>query len=199
MVGIFKKLSEKLSNKMLAPGAEEHDGYYEDDYERNYYEDDYDQDDYYDEPEPLQVRYTQRSQQPRKSSAKSSSSALSTRSSSTSARKDNVYGFAGAINVHKQSESFIMHPKSMEDAVEIGSHVRSGRMCIVDLTGVPTAEAQRIADYLCGNTDALDGAINRINNTMITVSPPNHRVMTDYREESPFEASFFQKKAANDR
>ncbi|MCL1863680.1 MAG: cell division protein SepF [Defluviitaleaceae bacterium] len=190
MAGFLKKLSEKLSNKMLAPGAEEHDGYYDDYDDRSYYEDDYD--DYDDEPEQLQVRYTQRSQQPaRKSKATSSSS-----SRTTSSRKDNVYGFAGAINVHKQSESFIMHPKSMEDAVEIGSHVRSGRMCIVDLTGVPTAEAQRIADYLCGNTDALDGAINRINNTMITVSPPNHRVMSDYREESPFEASFFSKKAA---
>lgn len=194
MVGIFKKLSEKLSNKMLAPGAEEHDGYYDE--ERGYDEDYYYEEDYYEEPEPLQVRYTNRSNQTsRKSSQKSSSTALSTASS----RKDNVYGFAGAINVHKQSEAFITHPKGMEDAVQIGSHVRSGRMCIVDLTGVATPEAQRIADYLCGATDSIDGAINRINNTMMAVTPPNFRIMNDYREEAAFKPDFFQKKAANDR
>lgn len=192
MVGFFKKLSDKLSNKMLAPGAEETDGYYED-YD-DYYEDD---DDYYEEPEPIQVRYTRQEKTSRNKSARTVPAASRTPLRSHGA-KDNVYGFTGAVNVNKTSESIIMHPKNMEDAVEIGSHVRSGRMCIVDLTGVPTAEAQRIADYLCGNSDALDGAITRVNNTIITVSPPNHRVMPDYREENPFDTSFL-KPAANDR
>jgi FtsZ-interacting cell division protein YlmF len=190
-VGFFKRLSAKLSNKMLAPGAEDPNDHYEDDYDDSYYyEDDYDQD--YEEPEPVQVRYTQKSQP----AARTSKSPA--RTASRTGLRDNVYGLPGAINVQKQSESIIMHPKNMEDAVEIGSHVRSGRMCIVDLTGVPTPEAQRIADYLCGNSDALDGAITRVNNTIITVSPPNHRVMPDYRDESPFDSGFFQK-AANDR
>jgi len=194
MIGIFKKLSDKLSNNMLAPGSEETDGYY-DEYDDGYYEDDYEQGAYYEEPEPIQVHST-RNQNSRKSSSKSSSS---------SARapyrhygvKDNVYGFTtGAANVQKQSETLIIHPKNMEDAVAIGSHVRSGRMCIVDLTGVPTQEAQRIADYLCGNSDALDGSITRVNGTILAVSPPNHRVMPDYREEQ-FDAGFL--KASSDR
>jgi FtsZ-interacting cell division protein YlmF len=187
MIGIFKKLGDKLSSNMLAPGAEETDGYY-DEYEEDYYEEE--QPEYYEEPDPPQVRYTQRN-----AGKKSSSRATTARS--TGAR-DNVYGFTGAVNVQRQTETIIMHPKNMEDAVEIGSHVRSGRMCIVDLTGVPTPEAQRIADYLCGNSDALDGSITRVNNTIIAVSPPNHRVMPDYREESPFDAGFL-KPASNDR
>ncbi|MCL2224876.1 MAG: cell division protein SepF [Defluviitaleaceae bacterium] len=185
MVGIFKKISETLSNRMMAPGAEESDGYYYDEYE------DYDDDDYDDEPE-IQVRYSKQDKPSRKSGAKSSSSR---------AARDNVYNISqnpSAVNVHKQSETVIMHPKNMEDAVELGSHVRSGRMCIVDLTGVATADAQRIADYLCGTSDALDGAITRVNNTIITVSPSNHRVMPDYREDnSSFDTGFL--KAANGR
>lgn len=189
MVGFFKKLSDRLTNKMLAPGAEESDGYYDE------YYDEYD-DDYYDEPEPAPARYKHEAQ-PRKSQAKQPAASARTPLRSYGA-KDNVFGFTGgSMDIHKQSESIIVHPKNMEDAVEIGSHVRSGRMCIVDLTGVPTSEAQRIADYLCGNSDALDGAITRVNNSIITVSPPNHRVMPDYREEGPFNSKFL--KAANDR
>lgn len=184
MIGIFKKLSDKLSNNMLAPGAEETGGYYEYD---DYYEEE-DDNDYYEEPEPIQVRTKSNTKPAKTTTARLRSSGV----------KDNVYGFTGAVNVQKQSETIIMHPKNMEDAVEIGSHVRSGRMCIVDLTGVPTPEAQRIADYLCGNSDALDGAITRVNNTIIAVSPPNHRVTPDYRDESTFDAGFL-KAAANDR
>lgn len=185
MIGFFKKLSDKISNNMLAPGAEETDGYYD---EHDEY-DEYDELEAYDEPEPIQIR------QPAKSSGGKKNNVRPYRNYGG---KDNVYGFTGAVNVRQHSETVIMHPKNMEDAVEIGSHVRSGRMCIVDLTGVPTSEAQRIADYLCGNSDALDGAITRVNNSIIAVSPPSHRVMPDYREEAPFDTAFL-KKAANDR
>lgn len=192
MVGLFKKLSEKLTNRMMAPGAEEADYYYDDGYD--YYEDD----GYYDEaPEPVQVRSTRQENSSRKSNTKSSSS----RSSSRTSSRDNVLftpSSTTAANKQLRAESIIKYPKNMEDAVEIGQHVRSGRMCIVDLTGVPNDEAQRIADYLCGNSDALDGAITRVNQTIITVSPTNHHVRTDYREDSHFEAGYLRS-AANDR
>ena len=189
-MGFFKKLSEKLSNSMLAPGAEETDGYYDE------YDDDYD--DYeYDEVPETHTRHTQQSRKNMKGSSSGSRSA----SRSSTISKDNVYGFTAkpsSVTVNRQAESLIMHPKNMDDAVEIGNHVRNSRMCIVDLTGVKSIEAQRIADYLCGISDALDGAINRVNNSIITVSPPNHRVTPNFREENPFEADFFSR-ASNDR
>ena len=196
MIGMLKKIGDKLTNGMLAPGARQAEEYYDDydDYEDDGYEDDYE-----DEQEQIQVR----SSRQEKSSRGSKGAALpAARGSSRSGTRDNVYGFTpGTVTVHKQSESVINHPKTMEDAVEIGSHVRSGRMCIVDLTGVPTAEAQRIADYLCGIGDALDGAITRVNHTIITVSPPSHRVMQDYRSDDggggPYDGKFL--KASNDR
>jgi cell division inhibitor SepF len=192
MVGIFKNISEKLSNKMMAPGAEESDGYYYDEYDEDY--DDYEE--YDDEPE-IEVRY---SRQEKSSNRKSNAKSAPARPASRGGR-DNVYSLTpNASGLHKQpqSESVIMHPKQMEDAVEIGNHIRSGRMCIVDLTGVPTAEAQRVADYLCGTCNALDGAITRVNKTILAVSPPSHRVMPDYREDTSFDAGFL-KKAANSK
>ncbi|MCL1844945.1 MAG: cell division protein SepF [Defluviitaleaceae bacterium] len=189
MIGFFRKLGDKLSNNMIAPGAEETDGYYDDEYEYD------DEPEAYEEPEPIRLRYdSSRPAQPSGGGRKSNVKPLRGYGA-----KDNVYGFTGAVNVQKQSETYIVHPKTMEDAVEIGSHVRSGRMCIVDLTGVATAEAQRIADYLCGNSDALDGSITRVNNSIIAVSPPSHRVMADFRDEPASFDSGFLKKAANDR
>jgi cell division inhibitor SepF len=190
MLGFIRNISDKISNRMLAPGAQETDGYYDE-----YYDDDYEEgdDEYYEEPE--QTR-SSRLEKPSRSSGRFASS---TASRTSRGAKDNVYSISPSlVTVHKQAETVIQHPKNMQDAVEVGNHVRSGRMNIVDLTGVPTDEAQRIADYLCGISDALDGAITRVNNTIITVSPPTHRVMQDYRDDSTFDTGLF-KKAANSR
>jgi len=195
MLGFIKNLSNKISNGFSAPGAEETDGYYED-----YYDDDY-EDEYYDEqPEPSRHH---RQEKPVRRASSSKLPAVSTgRSSARSyAAKESAYNFNGGntgLSLNKASETIIIHPRSIEDAVEIGSHIRSGRMCIVDLTEVMGTEAQRIADYLCGNTDALDGAITRVNEKIITVSPANHRVMPDYREETQYDAPRYMR-AANDR
>jgi cell division inhibitor SepF len=179
---MFKKLGDKISNQMIAPGADER--YYEEEY---YYEEDYDD---YDDTEPAQKSSARKS--------KNSSASLRNYSRNTGA-KDNIYGFtpSSSSGIQKPpSESVIKHPKTMDDAVEIGSHVRSGRMCIVELTGVADKEAQRIADYLCGLCDGIDGSITRVNGSVITVAPPSHRVMPDYSDESLFEAGFLKKTSA---
>jgi len=179
MIGWIRDISEKFSNSMTAPGAEDH--FYDEDYPSDdRYEDYYDDADYYDEPEysPKSRRGPSREKQ-RPSKVSSFSSRAASVSSSLST-KDNVY----TMSSNKHPETVIIHPKSMEDAIDIGSHVRGGRMCIVDMTSVPVADAQRIADYLCGNTHALDGSITRISedSKIIAVSPPNHRVTpADYR------------------
>jgi len=189
MAGIVNSVAGWFRNKMeVAPGAREdrdwHDGYY-DEYDEDEYENDY-------EPEqPLKINTQTRDNK------KSKASASRNRGSSIS----NVYGFtspaSSASAVQPSAETYLVHPKVMDDAVEIGSHVRNGRMCIVDLTGVASTEAQRIADYLCGCSDTVDGSVNRISNTIIAVSPRNHKVMRDYRgDSSPFDEGFFNKASA---
>ncbi|MCL2357047.1 MAG: cell division protein SepF [Defluviitaleaceae bacterium] len=189
MMGFIDKIKEKFTNNMIAPGSEEAYG----DYDGEFYDDD---EEYYEDPAPVRVND--------RSAAPLSQKKSSSRQQRSYSSKDNVYAMTGTVNVQKPSETIIIQPQSMEDAVVIGSHVRSGRMCIVDLTGVPNAEAQRVADYLCGHCDARDGAITRINNSMITVAPHHHKVQRDFRESGKdvgngsgvFDTGFF-KKASN--
>lgn len=98
-----------------------------------------------------------------------------------------------------QSESIIMRPKLVDDAVEICNHVRAGRTCVIDLTALNNSNAQRIADFLSGVCQALDGVTERVNDGIFIVAPKNHKVRQDYREELPLDGSGFFTKAAGDR
>ena len=225
MAGFFRKIREKIRDITLAPG--ERDPYvadYYDDEEDAYEYDDYENDDYYDEAEPVQVHYTssdrgrdrdrdrgrerererERSSSSRRSAAATSSAGRSTTSYRQSETKpSNVYSLTphvASASAAKPVETVIARPKVIDDAVEIGNHVRGGRMCIVDLTNLPAGEAQRIADYLGGVCLAIDGQTTRVNNGIFAVSPQNHRVLSDYREESSYggSANLF-KRASSDR
>ena len=86
-----------------------------------------------------------------------------------------------------QAESAIMRPRNLADATEIGSHLRHGRQCIVDLTGMDMEVAQRIADFLGGVCSGIGGSTTRINNGIFVVSPKSHKVSPfNYNEAEPF-------------
>jgi len=210
MAGFFGSIKEKIMAVALAPGAKQTkyvDEYDDDDdlYDEEYYDDD---DEYEEEEaEPVQVHYTQKSA---RSTARSTGSASSARTSSSTrtaskeapkeaAKPSNVYSLQSqaSSSTQRYTETVISKPKVIDDAVEIGNHVRGGRMCIVDLTNLPAGEAQRIADYLGGVCLALDGVTTRVNNGIFTVSPQNHKVMTDYRDDASFTGSTY-KKASNE-
>jgi len=80
----------------------------------------------------------------------------------------------------QQSEAIVIHPKDMEDAYHIGTHVRQNRLVIVDLTGLASEMARRIVDYLSGVSHTIEGKTVRINNGIFTISPPSYNV----REET---------------
>ena len=188
MAGLFSRIKDSFRNVMLSPGAE-------DPYHGDYYDDDSYDDEYYDDHEDIQPqppRYSQNTQR--------RSEATSGGRSSRSSLGNKVIELGYSANNEKSiSESVIAHPTSINDAVEICSHVRSGRMVIVDLTSLDQVNAQRIADYLSGVCQSIDGDTKRVNNGIFTISPRNHRVTTDYREEMPTEGAFFPSIASSDR
>ena len=223
MANLFSKLKNRFSDIVsVAPGAR--DRYDDDDYDD--YDDDYDDydddyDDRYEDSGRLQLHYGSSrdsgyrrpsSRDDRASSRRGSENRYdreqpSSRSQSTGSRHGRQYdrdvipfddgnrGPSSVMNV----ESIILRPKLVDDAVEICNHMRAGRMCIVDLTGLNNANAQRIADYLGGVCHALDGVTTRVNEGIFTVAPHSHRVMSDYREEMPLDRGSFFSRAANDR
>ena len=228
MANLFGRLRDRISDIVsVAPGAK--DGYYEDEYDEYDDEyDDYDYDDEYDDryEESGRSRYNYgNSRDDRNRRSNSREDRTSTRRGNE--RSDNRYdrdqqsskGQSNGSRYGSQyerdyipfnesakngvpvtnAESIILRPKLVDDAVEICNHMRAGRMCIVDLTGLNNANAQRIADYLGGVCHALDGVTTRVNEGIFTVAPHSHRVMSDYREETPLDRGSFFSKAANDR
>ncbi|MCL2217666.1 MAG: cell division protein SepF [Defluviitaleaceae bacterium] len=206
MLSFFRGIGEKFRNMMLAPGAKDpYNTYYDDD---DY--DDYDDDDTYYQDD-VDVHYTSRDRsrdrdynykeyKEREPASRAKTSRNSSRGSSLDpAKVDNVLGFnaAGKKESFRPAETIISHPMAVEDAIEIASHVRTGKLCIIDLTGLDAGEAQRIADYLGGVCQALDGATTRVNNGIFTVSPPNHRVIPAYgNSDTPYDDGIFTRRAA---
>jgi len=181
-MGFFATAKEKVREWMLIPGSE--DPYNELDYNT---EGEYEEE-FYEEPDPVHIHYssTTRSDILRKPTTAARPAVRGTGSK--------VVDFYGAKD-DKPMESVISHPNTIEEAYEICNHVRHGRMCIVDLTGLDPSNAQRIADYIGGVSHSLDGDIKRVNNGIFTVSPKNHRVTCDFREEAVYTDTAIFKKA----
>ena len=228
MANLFSKIKNRFSDIVsVAPGARDRyddDDYddYDDDYDDDYgYDDDYD--DRYEDSGRLQLHYgsprdtgyrrtNSRDSRDDRASNRRGSDSRYEREQTSSRTAGSRYGrpierdvipFSeagkGQASPAPNVESIILRPKIVDDAVEICNHMRSGRMCIVDLTGLNNANAQRIADYLGGVCHALDGVTTRVNEGIFTVAPHSHRVMTDYREEMSHDRGSFFARAANDR
>jgi len=169
-MGFIQSIKEKVSGSLL---SNKHDDY---DYEEDYGPDE--GDGYYDEDdEHVQMQRPTQSREPKRRSnviqANPGRSSLGT--------KMNELGYnSGSKQI---SETVISHPKSIGDAVELCAHVRNGRMVIVDIAVLDKTEAQRVADYLSGVAQSLDGTIERVNNGIFAIAPRNHRVTVDYRGE----------------
>jgi len=82
-------------------------------------------------------------------------------------------------------EAVVTHPKTIGEASKITSEFCSGKMVIVDLSGIDSANAQRIADYLGGVVHAEQGDTIRINNGIFTMAPKGYDVSVASTEEAP--------------
>jgi FtsZ-interacting cell division protein YlmF len=194
MAGFAGKLRSWFQDTMAAgPGAKgatryEDSEYYEDDeyeYEDSYYEDEPEED-----PGQLQLHSRREERKSRRGT-----SLRHPLDPQPVGEGGNTIPFAAAKPF---AETVIVHPKAVDDAVDIGNHVRSGKLCIVDLSNLGGVEAQRIADYLGGVCQGIDGVTVRVNHSIFTVCPPNHRVVTDYRdrEEEVGSAGIFRRMAS---
>ena len=79
----------------------------------------------------------------------------------------------------------IAHPKDIKDACAICDDICSGKMIIVDLSGLDAANSQRIADYLGGVVHTLQGNTSRVNKGIFVISPREYEVISSGKEEAP--------------
>lgn len=62
-------------------------------------------------------------------------------------------------------------PQNIEESRPTVNNIKNEIVTIINLFGMEVEEAQRIADFLAGAVDALEGNILRLNNDMFLVAP----------------------------
>jgi len=155
------------------PGAMRKLGLYlglvEDDENERY--DDYD----YDE-EPAVRRYTP-----------SSSSGVTTRRSFEAPRSEGAVALDPAprprpVAAAAADEGYritTLHPRSYNDARQIGEHFREGTPVIMNLTEMDDSDAKRLVDFAAGLIFGLRGRIERVTNKVFLLSPEHVEVTAE--------------------
>ncbi|MDR0752466.1 MAG: cell division protein SepF [Christensenellaceae bacterium] len=72
----------------------------------------------------------------------------------------------------------IFSPKSFNDTQYLINLLKSGIGIIVDFSDTNEPDAQRIFDYLCGATFAINGTIRRFNSSFF-ISPSGFKICKD--------------------
>ena len=75
------------------------------------------------------------------------------------------------IDLHKKTSVNVCSPKNIEEARVVIENTKTQVISIVNLDGIDNAMSQRIADFLSGSVDALDGTIRRLSDEMFIIGP----------------------------
>ena len=75
-----------------------------------------------------------------------------------------------------------MKPANMEDAKDITETLLSNRTVILNLEGMDLEVAQRIIDFTCGATYAIDGHLQKISSYIFLVTPTNVDISGDLQD-----------------
>ena len=78
-----------------------------------------------------------------------------------------------------------IHPRTYNEAKNIGENFRDGIPVIMNLTDMSDADAKRLVDFAAGLVFGLHGAIERVTAKVFLLSPSSVEVATD---ETPVEA-----------
>jgi len=77
----------------------------------------------------------------------------------------------------------LFSPETLEDARPVCEDLKNGVICVINLERLDKAVAQRIADFLGGACDALNGSIQRISHDIFLIAPENVAITSQVREE----------------
>ena len=90
---------------------------------------------------------------------------------------------SNVVDLYKRTQIDISAPQNIEDARDIIDNIKTGVISVVNLEGVDSPIAQRIADFLSGSVDALDGNIRRLSYDMFVITPHGVEISGDSASE----------------
>jgi|SanBayMetagenome_1026888.scaffolds.fasta_scaffold91404_2 cell division inhibitor SepF len=74
-----------------------------------------------------------------------------------------------------------IHPRSFNDARQIGEEFRKGHAIIMNVSEIDEVNKRRLVDYASGLVHGLEGKIEKISNAVFIISPKNVDVQDDAR------------------
>ncbi len=83
-----------------------------------------------------------------------------------------------------------VHPRTYNDARQIGEAFRAGTPVIINLTEMSEADAKRLVDFSAGLIFGLHGAIERVTNKVFLLSPAHVEIAGKEAAAAP-RAGFF--------
>ena len=83
-----------------------------------------------------------------------------------------------------------LHPRSYNDARQIGERYREHTPVIMNLTDMDDADAKRLVDFAAGLVFGHNGSIEKVTAKVFLLSPPNVKVSAEDKYAAA-EASFF--------
>lgn len=89
----------------------------------------------------------------------------------------------GDIELGPLSRITTIHPRTYNEAKNIGEAFREGTPVIMNLTDLGDADAKRLVDFAAGLVFGLQGAIERVTNKVFLLSPAHVEVTTDEGEQ----------------
>lgn len=87
------------------------------------------------------------------------------------------------VDLYKKTQVNVCSPTNIEEARTVIDNTKAQIISIVNLDGIDNANSQRIADFLSGSVDALDGTIRRLSDEMFIIGPYGVNISSSLSEE----------------
>ncbi len=87
------------------------------------------------------------------------------------------------LNANLTIQVVITSPTSLEEAAEITEELKDRKTIIVNLEGIDKDLAQRITDFFCGASYALNGSVQPVSQRIIIIGPYGVAITGQLREE----------------
>ena len=134
---------------------------------------------------PIKKRNSKTAKEPTRSSRREIESYDQPRSPRRHSSDPKVLNHPNAFrgNSIQTEEILLCKPVTLEDARPVCECLKNNIICVINLESVDKATAQRIADFLGGVCDALNGGIQRISHDIFLIAPDNIVITSQIKDE----------------
>ena len=87
------------------------------------------------------------------------------------------------INTSVQMGVCMFNPETLEDAAEVVSQIKDSNIVVVNLDAVEYEISQRISDFLCGASYALECNIQLISDKIMIIAPINVEMSGELKDK----------------